>query len=190
MYLTWWPKCFGRYAYKRQWFPFIPVTPVMWTRSKFMHSHLSYFKIWNENYQIIQHMIHNMGFKPRVVPSIKSKVRSHLFQPPIIRKESLDKHLLIKLPLANTCCCGWQWVMIYLTALGPVSLRLMTPQFKDIVTDTKKYRTVKCIFCGVWVQNSVWNFKGALWNFTQNFEPIHRKIYILPGVKNWRLMIS
>ena len=30
----------------------------------------------------------------------------------------------------------------------------------------------KCIFCGVWVQNFVWNFKGALWNFTQNFEPI------------------
>ena len=25
----------------------------------------------------------------------------------------------------------------------------------------------------------MWNFKGHLWNFTQNFEPIHRKIYIL-----------
>ena len=24
-----------------------------------------------------------------------------------------------------------------------------------------------CIFCGVWVQNFLWNFKGALWNFTQ-----------------------
>ena len=31
----------------------------------------------------------------------------------------------------------------------------------------------------VWVQNFVWNFKGHLWNFTQNFEPMHRKICIL-----------
>ena len=38
-----------------------------------------------------------------------------------------------------------------------------------------KLMTVKCIFCGVWVQNFVRYFKGALWNFTQNFEPIHRK---------------
>ena len=75
-------------------------------------------------------------------------------------------------------------VVLELCRLGPVSLRLMTSQFKDIVTDTQKYRTVKCKFCGVWVPNFVWNFKGALWNFTQNLEPIHRKIYILPGVNN------
>ena len=67
---------------------------------------------------------------------------------------------------------------------GPVSLRLMTSQFKDIVTNTQKLKTIKCMFCGVWVQNFVWNFKGALWNFTQNFEPIHRKISILRGVEN------
>ena len=71
-----------------------------------------------------------------------------------------------------------------ITVLGPVSLRLMTSQFKDIVTHTQKLKTVKCMFCGVWVQNFVWNFKGALWNFTQNFEPIHRKICILRGFKN------
>ena len=40
------------------------------------------------------------------------------------------------------------------------------------------------IFCGVWVKNFVWNFKGGLWNFTQNFEPIHRKICILRGIKS------
>ena len=55
---------------------------------------------------------------------------------------------------------------------------------KDIVTHTQKYKTVKCTFCGVWVPNFVWNFKGALWNFTQNFEPIHRKMCILRGGKN------
>ena len=74
--------------------------------------------------------------------------------------------------------------MIVLTHQGPVSLRLMTSQFKDIVTYTQKLKTVKCIFCGVWVQNFVRNFKGALWNFTQNFEPIHRKICILRVIKN------
>ena len=68
--------------------------------------------------------------------------------------------------------------------LGPASWRLMTSQFKDIVTHMQNYKTVKCIFCGVWVQNFGWNFKGALWNFTQNFEPIHRKRCILHGVKN------
>ena len=54
-----------------------------------------------------------------------------------------------------------------------VSLRLMTSQFRDIVNDKQKLKSIKCIFCDVWVQNFVWNFKGALWNFTQNFEAIH-----------------
>ena len=49
---------------------------------------------------------------------------------------------------------------------------------------TNKNMSIKCIFCNVWVQNFVWNFKGAFWNFTQNFEPIHCKICILRGVKN------
>ena len=48
-----------------------------------------------------------------------------------------------------------------------------------------KMKTIKCTFCGVWVHNFVWNFKGTLWNFTQNFEPIQRKIFILRGVKNF-----
>ena len=68
---------------------------------------------------------------------------------------------------------------------GPVSLRIMTSQFKDIVSHAHKSKPVKCIFCDVWVQNFVWNFKGALWNFTQNFESIHRKICISQGVKNF-----
>ena len=71
---------------------------------------------------------------------------------------------------------------------GPVSLRLMTSQFKDMVTHMQNQKTVKYIFCGVWVQIFVWNFKGALWNFTQNVEPMHRKIYILRGVKNWYIL--
>ena len=55
---------------------------------------------------------------------------------------------------------------VFQSLQGPVSLRLMTSQFKDIVTHTQKYMTVKCTFYGVWVQNFVWNFKDALWNFT------------------------
>ena len=49
--------------------------------------------------------------------------------------------------------------------LGLVSLRLMTSQFKDVVSHTHQLVSVKCIFCSVWV------------------EPIHRKICILRGVE-------
>ena len=73
---------------------------------------------------------------------------------------------------------------------GPVALRLMTSQLKDIVTHTQKYKTVKCIFCGVWVQIFVWNFNGALCNFTPNFKPIHHKICIYKVLKFWRFIIS
>ena len=59
----------------------------------------------------------------------------------------------------------------WIEALKPVSQRLMTSQFKDILTHTQKLKAVECIFCGVWVQDFVWNFK-------------HRKICILRGVKN------
>ena len=58
---------------------------------------------------------------------------------------------------------------------GPISLRLLGSEFKDIVTHTQKYNGVKCMFCGVWVQNFVWNFEVDLWNFTQNFESIRHK---------------
>ena len=53
-----------------------------------------------------------------------------------------------------------------------------------------KIKLVKYIFCSVWVQNFVWNFNGVLWNFTQHFEPIHCKICILWGVKNFFFMTS
>ena len=54
-----------------------------------------------------------------------------------------------------------------------------------------KIRASKSIFCSVSVlQNFEWNSKGVLWNFTHNFEPIHRKICIYEVVKVWRIIIS
>ena len=41
-----------------------------------------------------------------------------------------------------------------------------------------KYKSIKCIFCDVWVQHFVWNF-------TQNFETINRNVCILQVVENW-----
>ena len=38
----------------------------------------------------------------------------------------------------------------------------MTSQFKYIVNNTQKYKSVKCIFCSVWVENFIWNFKGGI----------------------------
>ena len=72
---------------------------------------------------------------------------------------------------------------------GAVSLRLMTSPFKDIINHTQQW-SIKCIFCGVWVRKFMWNFKGTLWNFIHNFEPIHRKICFLRNVKIWRMIIS
>ena len=52
-----------------------------------------------------------------------------------------------------TCDVNPESVLQIVRVLGPVSLRLMTSQFKDIVTHTQKYKTVKYIFCSVWIQN-------------------------------------
>ena len=98
----------------------------------------------------------------------------HLYNEQIIFKISENHHRKLRSHV-HTRASGAQ---------GPVSLSLMTSQFKYIVTHTQKHETVKCIFCGVWVQNFVWNFKGALWNFIQNFKPILRKIGILRWGKN------
>ena len=54
---------------------------------------------------------------------------------------------------------------------GPVSLRLMTSQFKDIVYHTQKLKSVKCTFCGVWVPNLVsFEVSHKIWNpYTAKF---------------------
>ena len=85
----------------------------------------------------------------------------------------------------NTLDLNLKWKRIVPLLQGPVSPSLMTSQLKAIITHTKKkQKTVKCKFFDVWGQNFVWNFKGVFWNFTQNFEPIHRKISILGGVRH------
>ena len=67
--------------------------------------------------------------------------------------------------------------------LRTVLLRLVTSQFQDIVNH-KKLKSIKRIFCDLWVQNFVWNLKGALWKFIKKFEPKQHKMCILPGVVN------
>ena len=74
-----------------------------------------------------------------------------------------------------------------------VSLRPMTSKFQDIVNHKENWKSVKCIFCDTWFQNFVWNFKGALWNFTQNFEPYidnwwHRKVRTSEVLSRWALL--
>ena len=73
---------------------------------------------------------------------------------------------------------------------GVVRLRLMASQYHNFVYHKEKQKSVKCICCDVWAQNFVWNSKGALWNFTHNFEPVHRKICISRCVKIYQFMIS
>ena len=63
-------------------------------------------------------------------------------------------------------CLSWKKIST-ICSLGTVSLRLMASQFKDWFKSHKK-KSIKSIFC-LCVQNFVWNFKCAFWNFTQNF---------------------
>ena len=64
---------------------------------------------------------------------------------------------------------GWCETTAVSADQGPVSLRLMTSQFKDIVTHTQKWKTVKCLFCGVWVQNFVRKFQRCPLKFHTKF---------------------
>ena len=47
---------------------------------------------------------------------------------------------------------------------------------------------MKCISFNVWARYFVWNFKGYLWNSTQNILPIHWKMWILFTSKNLRAL--
>ena len=49
-------------------------------------------------------------------------------------------------------------------------------KYHKITHDTKK--SVKCIFCGTWAQNLMWNFIGARWNFTQKLNHSPQKLRI------------
>ena len=129
------------------------------------------YHLWLANFQG-----HMSNF--RVTHAKKLSERGHIWGFQAFSGEHMEAYVWDNASFSNL----WLWWFAF---LGPVSLRLMTSQFKYIVTHTQKLETVKCIFCGVWVQNFAWNFKGALWNFTQNFEPIHRKICILRGVKDF-----
>ena len=67
----------------------------------------------------------------------------------------------------------------------PISLRIMTSQFKDNVTHMQNYKTIKCIFCGVWVQKFCVKFQRCPLKFHKKFhQKIHCKICIWWGVKN------
>ena len=46
----------------------------------------------------------------------------------------------------------------------------------------------KILSFNVWVRYFVWNFKGTLWNSTQNILPIHWKLYILYTDGNLRAL--
>ena len=67
-------------------------------------------------------------------------------------------------------------------------LKLMTPQFKYIVTHMQETEDSKMHILGV--ENFVWNFKGAIRNFAHNFKHINGKICILRVLKEIILIAS
>ena len=48
--------------------------------------------------------------------------------------------------------------------------------------------SIKVISFNVWVRYFVWNFKGYLWNCTQNIIPIHWEMWILFTCENLRAL--
>ena len=116
---------------------------------------------------------------------------------------STTDKLLWKLLLWINCrffsrgeCFSYHSSCVSVVSPGVVSLKPMTSQFKDILnyvqtktkiskmhilqTEISKMHILRCM-----VQNFMWNFKDALWNFARNFEPVHRKIYILRDVSSF-----
>ena len=47
---------------------------------------------------------------------------------------------------------------------------------------------IKDLSFNVWVRYFVWNFKGTLWNSTQNISPIHWKIWLLYNIEILRAL--
>ena len=52
-------------------------------------------------------------------------------------------------------------------------------RFKNTCELLNFHLSMKFTSFNVWVRYFVWNFKGTLWNFTQNILPIHWKILFL-----------
>ena len=55
------------------------------------------------------------------------------------------------------------------------TIRTLRPVTLRYHKSSNFYHLVKCIFCGVWVQNFVWNFKGHLWNSHKILNPYTAK---------------
>ena len=68
--------------------------------------------------------------------------------------------------------------------MGSILLGFMASQLKDIVDHTQEWKSVKWIYCGVWVQSKrcPWKFHTKFWTHTpQNMH--------LRGAIIWRIML-
>ena len=65
--------------------------------------------------------------------------------------------------------------------------KLLSPQVSKII---KVHMCIKCTPFNKWTWYFVWNFKGTLWNSTQNILPIHWKMCILYGGQIVRALYS
>ena len=73
-----------------------------------------------------------------------------------------------------------------LTASATFSLERTRGQFKNFYELLNLHFSTNYTSFNVWARYFAWNFKGYLWNSTQNSLPIHWKIWILHDVVNIR----
>ena len=110
----------------------------------------------------------------------------------IVKWEMVSPHTFAEMV---RCKCN-QWnvnrdvkkieLLIELCHQGGVSKtlqELLNLRALKILPVNKKYTSFN-----VWVRYFVWNFRGYLWNSTQNILPIHWNITILWNIEIWRAL--
>ena len=123
-----------------------------------------------------------------VLPRLVSFAQETIGFDLILRKEV---SLSCVLQFLETCCqVVWNIEMsidfnvLYFWGLPHISFWRHNTKYCN---HPQKWKSVKDILCSLWVQNAVWNFNAVLWNFTENFEPLHQNMCILWCVKFFRI---
>ena len=103
-------------------------------------------------------------------------------------QETIGLDLILRKEVSHSCglqfletCCQVVWNIdmsidfnvLYFWGLPHISLWHHNTKYCN---HPQKWKSVNYILCSLWVQNAVWNFNAVLWNFTENFEPVHQNI--------------
>ena len=81
---------------------------------------------------------------------------------------------------------GWGWWVVVVVV--KTACKLVKNAYELVNIGALKFSSTNYTSFNVWVTYSVWNFKGYLWNSTQNILPIHWMIRFLFNIENLRVL--